>query len=175
MGVLPLALIESLGGHSRTTGPDTALELVLCPPRPTCAGAATQLFDLEVCEGARGGTAISPAKRARRPSARDALAAAVDRDRELVEQNLVLGIRHVSFETLDQLRRPRRCGEQACHDLVGRMELHELLLERLGEPAAAEIPAVELLQKARGALLAELAHTLADEVDQLRGYLLSAR
>src|SRR5436305_14906869 len=69
----------------------------------------------------------------------------------------------------------RRRRIEPRHDLVDRRELHELLLERPWEPAASEIPAVELLQEAGRALLAELAHRLADEEDQLRDDLLARR
>src|SRR4051794_22595401 len=65
------------------------------------------------------------------------------------------------------------CCEQPCHDLFGRPELDELLLERLWEAAVAEVPAVELLQEADRALLAELAHRLADEDDELGRHLLA--
>src|SRR3954464_11876246 len=68
------------------------------------------------------------------------------------------------------------CCEQPCHDLFGRPELDELLLERLREAAvAAEVPAVELLQESDRALLAELANRLADEDDELRRHLLARR
>src|SRR5207249_11698426 len=40
---------------------------------------------------------------------------------------------------------------------------------------ATEIPAVELLQKPRGAVLTELAHRFADEQDELSGDLLARR
>src|SRR5207253_7338315 len=54
-------------------------------------------------------------------------------------------------------------------------ELDELLLEGPGEATATEIPAVELLQEARRAALAELANGLADEEDELGDDLLAAR
>ena len=53
--------------------------------------------------------------------------------------------------------------------------MHELLLERPREAAAAEVPAVELLQEAGRAVLAELAHRLADEEQQLGHDLLARR
>ena len=68
-----------------------------------------------------------------------------------------------------------RGREQARHDLLGRRELHELVLERLREAPVPEVPRVELLQEAGRAPLAELAHGLADEVDQLGGDLLARR
>src|SRR4029079_19757081 len=78
------------------------------------------------------------------------LAAAVDRDRHRVEQDLVGRIRQFRFELLHDPRCTWSRSEQTRDDLVGRLELDELLLERAREPAAAEIPAVELLQKAGG-------------------------
>src|SRR5207248_5149962 len=51
----------------------------------------------------------------------------------------------------------------------GRVELHELLLERTRKATTAQIPAVELLQKAACTLFTELADRLADEQGQLRG------
>jgi hypothetical protein len=67
----------------------------------------------------------------------------------------------------DEGNRAGRRGEQAAHDLLGRVELQELLLERLREAAAAQVPAVELLQEPTCAPLTELAHGLADEQDEL--------
>src|SRR5215467_5768739 len=66
-------------------------------------------------------------------------------------------------------------GEEALFDLVQRLQLHQLLLERTREAAAAEVPAVELLQEPGRAPLAELAHRLADEEQQLRDDLLARR
>ena len=60
-------------------------------------------------------------------------------------------------------------------DLVDRRQRHELLLERPREAAAAEVPAVELLQEAGRAVLAELAHRLAHEEQQLGDDLLARR
>ena len=84
-------------------------------------------------------------------------------------------LRHARLELVEQLRGAGRGREQPRHDLLGRRELHELLLERLREAAVAEVPAVELLQEAGRAALAELAHRLADEEDQLGGDLLARR
>ena len=68
------------------------------------------------------------------------------------------------------------CGrDQPPLDLLGRVEHDELLLERPREAPAAEVPAVELLQEAARAPLAELAHRLADEEDELRDDLLARR
>ena len=53
--------------------------------------------------------------------------------------------------------------------------MHELLLERPREAAAAEVPAVELLQEPARAALAQLAHGLADEEHELRDDLLPRR
>src|SRR6185312_4272187 len=58
-------------------------------------------------------------------------------------------------------------------DLVERRQLHELLLERPREAAAAEIPAVELLQESERALVSELAHRLAHEQHELGDDLLA--
>src|ERR671936_108392 len=80
-------------------------------------------------------------------------AAAVDRDRHLVQEGLVLGVGQLRLEALDDGGGAGRGGEQARHDLLGRVELDELLLERPREPAATEIPAVELLQEAGRAAL----------------------
>jgi hypothetical protein len=59
------------------------------------------------------------------------LTAAVHRDREAVEDGLLLGPRQLGLEALDERRRARRGSEQARHDLLRRPQLHELLLERL--------------------------------------------
>src|SRR5215471_4689487 len=99
-------------------------------------------------------------------------APAVDRDRQAVEEDLVLGGRDLGLEPPDEGRCSRSGGEQPRHDLFGRLELDELLLERLRETPVTEVPAVELLQETDGPLLAELAHRLADEDDELRGHLL---
>src|SRR6478752_1603718 len=127
------------------------------------ASAATATFARGLGEGgSRGKPAVSPA-----------LTAAVDRDREL-ERDLLAG-RGLGFEARENLGRAGCGDEQASHDLLRRLQLHELLLERPREAPVAEVPAVELLQKARGAALAELADRLADEEDQLGGDLLARR
>src|SRR5262245_7497292 len=100
------------------------------------------------------------------------LAAAVDRDRE-VQQDLVSG-RQLVFQPGEHIGRSGGRGEEPCLHLGRRRQLDEILLERPREAAAAEIPAVELLQKADRALLAELADGLTDEQDQLGGDLLAA-
>src|SRR5205823_4261330 len=69
----------------------------------------------------------------------------------------------------------RRGGKQPRLDLVQRLELHQLLLERPREAAAPEVPAVELLQEPGRPLLAELPDRLAHEHDQLRDDLLAPR
>src|SRR2546422_821900 len=51
----------------------------------------------------------------------------------------------------------------------------ELLLERPREAAAAQIPAVELLQEAERTVLAELPHGLAHEQHELRDDLFATR
>src|SRR5579875_1873409 len=102
-------------------------------------------------------------------------AAAVERDREAVEYDLVLRRRQLGLQPPDE-----RCGagcgcEQPQHDLLRRRELDELLLERLREAAMPQVPAVELLEEPDRPPLAQLAHRLADEDDQLRGDLLARR
>src|SRR5262245_1244734 len=87
-----------------------------------------------------------------------ALSAAVDRDRE-VEQDLV-GARQLGFQPVEQVGGARRGGEEALLHLGERVQLDELLLERAREAAAAEVPAVELLQEPGRAALAELADGL---------------
>ena len=106
-------------------------------------------------------------------SASSRLAAAVDRDRQL-ERDLVAR-RELGLEALESSKRARRGREQPPLDLLGRVELHELLLERPREAAAAEVPAVELLQEAGRAALAELADGLAHEEDELGDDLLAGR
>ena len=64
------------------------------------------------------------------------------------------------------------CEEALLH-LGERREHDELLLERPWKAPAAEVPAVELLQEAERALLAELAHRLAHEEQQLGDDLLA--
>src|SRR6202043_1157273 len=111
-----------------------------------------------------------PVPDARRPANRlGASAAAVERDRHSLEEDLVLG--YVGFELDEQVCGTGRRSEEPQHDVFGRLELDELVLERFRKAAVAEVPAVELLEKARPATLAELAHRLADEVDQLGGNL----
>src|SRR5438874_696473 len=95
------------------------------------------------------------------------LAASIDGNGHTLEEGLALGVRELGLEPLDDRGRARSCGEEARDHLVGRRELHELVLERPGEAAVAEGPAVELLQEAGRAPLAELPHRLADEHDQL--------
>src|SRR6478736_9791892 len=110
----------------------------------------------------------------RRPDFRAFLAAAVDRDRQ-VEDDVVLRVRQLGLELLQDLRGARSCREQVRLDLVERLELHELLLERARETATAEVPAVELLQEAGCAMFPELANRLPDEEQQLRDHLLAGR
>src|SRR5215208_7076288 len=100
--------------------------------------------------------------------------AAVDRDRE-VEEDVVRALRQLRFELLQNLCRPRGGGEQPRLDLVQRRELYQLLLERAREAATAEVPPVELLQKAGRAALAELSHGRAHEQDQLGDHVLARR
>src|SRR5438874_9962679 len=88
----------------------------------------------------------------RRPPCPDASrpnpsAAAVDRDRHPVEEDLAVWVRKLGLEALHDLRGARRGRVQTRDDFVGRRQLHKLLLERPREPAPPEIPAVELLQK----------------------------
>src|SRR6185503_15944883 len=66
-------------------------------------------------------------------------------------------------------------GEQPSLDLLRRVEDDQLLLERPREAAAAQVPAVELLQEAARAALAQLADGLADEEDELGDDLLARR
>src|ERR671936_18480 len=108
-----------------------------------------------------------------RPDFRAPLAAAVDRDRQV--EHDVLSLRKLGLEPLQHLCGSRRGGEQPLLDLPERRELHELLLERAREPAVAEVPAVELLQEARRAPLAELSRRLANEEQQLGDDLLPRR
>ena len=75
---------------------------------------------------------------------------------------------------LDQLQRAGRSSDQQALHLLGRVEHDELLLERRGK-RPRPVPAVELLQEAGGAPLAELADGLADEEDELGDDLLAAR
>ena len=100
-----------------------------------------------------------------------ALAAAVDRDGQLERE--LRARRDLGLEPLDDLEGARRSGEQSPLDLLGRVELEELLLELLRKATAAEVPAVELLQEARRAALAQLADGLADEEHELGGDLLA--
>jgi hypothetical protein len=110
-----------------------------------------------------------PARGCRNPAA-----AAVDRDRH-VEQHLVAQRGEVRLEAPEQLGGARRGREEPQLDLLRRRELDELLLEGPREAAAAQVPAVELLQEARRAPLAQLPHGLADEEDELGGDLLPSR
>ena len=100
-------------------------------------------------------------------------AAAVDRDGKL-ERHLGAG-RDLRLEPFDDLVRARRGREQPPLDLLGRVELEELLLELLREAPAAQVPAVELLEEAGCATLAELANRLPDEQDELGRDLLARR
>ena len=70
-----------------------------------------------------------------------ALAAAVDRDRQL-ESNLVAS-RYLSLERLHERERSGCRRQQPPFDLLGRVEQQDLLLERPREAAPAEVPAVE--------------------------------
>ncbi len=70
---------------------------------------------------------------------------------------------------------PGAAAKEPRDDLLRRRELHELVLERLREAPVAEIPAVELLQEAGGAPLAQLAHRFVDEQDELGGHFLARR
>src|SRR6185369_7002522 len=112
-------------------------------------------------EGARGGTMGSPTS----------LPAAVDRDGKLEGQLVARG--DLGLEALDQRNRTGGRGEQPSLDLLRRVEDDQLLLERPREAAAAQVPAVELLQEAARAALAQLADGLADEEDELGDDLLA--
>ena len=72
-------------------------------------------------------------------------------------------------------RAPGAAARRRCSTSAERREHDELLLERPREAAAAEVPAVELLQETEGALLAQLAHRLAHEEQQLCDDLLARR
>src|SRR3954468_3143844 len=101
------------------------------------------------------------------------LAAAVDRDRQLEEDVVRDGV--LGLEGGNEVGRARRGREQAALDLPHVVEDEELLLELPGEAPATEVPAVELLQESRRAPLAELAHRLAGEEDELGHDLLPGR
>ena len=76
---------------------------------------------------------FAPAGRAARRQAGRGSAAAVDRDRQ-AEHDVVLGVGQLVQHSLQHLRGARSRGEQARLDLVQRLELHELGLERAREP-----------------------------------------
>jgi len=80
-----------------------------------------------------------------------------------------------SLALIERLEDELPAGDEVLLDLRDRVELHELLLERPREAAAAEVPAVELLQEARRPPLAELAHGLAHEEHELSDDLLARR
>src|SRR6185437_13336138 len=108
-------------------------------------------------------------------SGSDVSAASVNGDREAVQDRLLFRGRQLRLELRYERRRARSGREEPRHDLLRRPELDELLLERFREAAVSEVPAVELLQEADRALLAELAHRLADEDDELGRHLLAGR
>src|SRR5207245_2833711 len=81
-------------------------------------------------------------------------------------EHFVLGVGDLVEEPFEDEARTRCRCEEPLLDLVERGQHHELLLERPREAAAAEVPAVELLQEAECAVLAELAHRLAHEEEQ---------
>src|SRR5918995_1014183 len=120
-----------------------------------------------------GETWVPPCERSARQRAKR-LPAAVDGDRE-VERDLVQSRALLLLEPRQREARARRRREQAQLDLFDRRHLRQLGLEGAREAAAAEVPAVELLQKARRLPLAELAHGLAHEQDELRDDLLARR
>ena len=78
-------------------------------------------------------------------------------------------------QTRDDLGCLRGCNEKPLNDLVCGLELDELLFEGTREASAAEVPTVELLEKARGAPLSHLEHRFPDEQDQLGRDLLTFR
>src|SRR5712691_7954457 len=112
--------------------------------------------------------------RAKSAGLRATSSASVDGDRHVVEERL-LDERLLGLDPLQHEARAGRCGEQHGLDLCDRLQLDELLLERARETAAPEVPGVELLQEAGRAPLAELAHRLADEQNELRDDLLRRR
>src|SRR5439155_64239 len=59
--------------------------------------------------------------------------------------------------------------------LLERRQLRQLGLERAWEAAAAEVPAVELLQEPGGAVVTQLSHRLAHEEEELGDDLLARR
>ena len=102
-------------------------------------------------------------------------AAAVDRDRERIEEDLVGRIRQVALEPLEHEPGAGGRCEQPPLDLVEGGQHDQLLLERPREAAVAQVPAVELLQEAEGPLVAELPDRLAHEQEQLRDDLIARR
>src|SRR5713226_223302 len=112
--------------------------------------------------------------RAKSNGLRATSSSAVDRDRHVVEQCLL----DDGLLGLDPLQHKACAGrrvEQPRLDLRDRLQPDELLLERPREATAPEVPAVELLQEAGRAPVAELAHRLAEEQDELRDDLLLRR
>src|SRR6266511_212800 len=100
--------------------------------------------------------------------------AAVHRNRHVFQEHLF----HLGLFLLDAREhesRTRGRFEETRLDLDSRLELDELLLERARKAAAAEIPAVELLQEAARAALAELADRFAHEEHELRHDLFARR
>src|SRR5205809_1151139 len=97
--------------------------------------------------------------------------AAVDGDRQ-VEEHLI-SLRKLLLQPGQHESGTRGRLEESRFDVGDRRQLGQLGLERAWETAAAEVPAVELLQEAGGTVLAELAHGLSHEQDQLGDDLLA--
>src|SRR5580765_1620499 len=95
----------------------------------------------------------------------------VNGDRKI--QDDVVRRRQLGLEACQHLVRARRGGEKPVLDLLDGLEADELVRERLREAPAAEIPAIELLQEARRALLAHLRDGVAHEVEELGDDLLA--
>ena len=91
--------------------------------------------------------------------------------RSEIEHDVVRG-GQVGLQARQDVARTGSRGEEPILHLFDGLEPHELVREGLGKPPPAEIPPVELLQEPRRPAVAELAHGLAHEHDQLGSDLL---
>ena len=145
---------------------------VLRRSRRSCGSSATSR--------GRSSSASARSPRHRRPLAmRDGrqparrLAAAVDRDRSSSVTSSPVGISASSRSSSSSAPGAAASSRRSTSSVES--STTSSCLNGLREAAAAEVPAVELLQEAARAALAELAHRLADEEDELGDDLLARR
>src|SRR5512134_3878463 len=127
---------SSAGTASTTSAGDGRLSTSPIAPSSPCSATSTTV------RWKLGSTSVADAiSRWPRSDSMAGSTAAVHGDRQPIEEDLVhLG--QLALEPLEHEPGAGRRREQSRLDLGDRLEPHELLLERLREAAAAEVPAV---------------------------------